>query len=111
MILQMDNARLNEYLTGKMMENPMIEMDAVSPDDSQVKLFQRKMKWLEQQNEKEAEQSVYFDPDMSRPAERKAWPDQTLAQCVEEQLKSAAMTKNIPYPAPPAIWTTTATLP
>ena len=34
-ILQMDNAQLNEYISGKMLENPMIEMETVSADDSQ----------------------------------------------------------------------------
>ena len=61
-ILQMDNAQLNEYISGKMLENPMIEMETVSADDSENRIYQRKLQWLEEQMMKEEENSVYFSP-------------------------------------------------
>lgn len=85
-VLQMDNAQLNEYLTGKMMENPMIEMETASADDSKMKVFERKMQWLERQTEKEAEQSVYFSQDLSRPAKKPSWPSETVSECLLHQL-------------------------
>ena len=37
-VLQMDNAQLSEYISGKMLENPRIEMDSVSAEDSQKRI-------------------------------------------------------------------------
>ena len=87
-ILQMDNAQLNEYISGKMLENPMIEMESVSTDDSQNKIYQRKLEWLEEQMMKEEENSVYFSPEITHPEERPAWPLKNTKECLLEQLEA-----------------------
>lgn len=85
-ILQMDNEQLNEYISGKMLENPMIEMDTVSADDSENRIYQRKLQWLEDQMMKEEENSVYFSPGITHPAEKPAWPHQNVKEVLLEQL-------------------------
>jgi len=86
-ILQMDNAQLNEYISGKMLENPMIELETVSTDDSQAKLNQRKMDWLEEQMMKEEENSVYFSPSITHPEEKPAWPYDNVKDVLLAQLR------------------------
>ena len=85
-ILQMDNAQLNEYISGKMLENPMIEMETVSADDSENRIYQRKLQWLEEQMMKEEENSVYFSPEVTHPEEKPAWPHQNVKEVLLEQL-------------------------
>lgn len=85
-ILQMDNAQLNEYISGKMLENPLIEMETVSTDDSESRIYQRKLEWLEQQMANEQENAVYFSSEIIKPEEKPAWPTQNIKQCLEEQL-------------------------
>lgn len=87
-ILQMDNAQLNEYISGKMLENPMIEMETVSADDSQNRIYQRKLEWLEEQMLKEEENAVYFSPEITHPQEKPAWPLQNVKECLVEQLEA-----------------------
>ena len=87
-ILQMDNAQLSEYISGKMLENPMIEMETVSTDDSEKRIYQRKLDWLEEQMLKEEESSVYFSPEVSQPEEKPAWPLQNVKEVLLEQLEA-----------------------
>ena len=86
-VLQMDNAQLSEYISGKMLENPLIEMETVSNDDSENRIYQRKLDWLEEQMLKQDENSVYYSPDVTRPEERPAWPMQNVKEVLLEQLR------------------------
>lgn len=87
-VLQMDNAQLSEYISGKMLENPMIEMNSVSADDSQNRIYQRKLDWLEEQMLKENENSVYYSPEISKPNEKPAWPLQNVKEVLLSQLEN-----------------------
>ena len=91
-ILQMSNAQLSEYLAGKMMENPMIEMESLSPDDSKSKLFQRKMDWLEQQEE---ENTISYSKDLPPQQPKASFPSETLPQGLLAQLKALPLEPNI----------------
>lgn len=91
-VLQMSNAQLSEYLAGKMMENPMIEMENLSPDDSKSRLFQRKFAWLERQEEKEQENTVFYAKSLREPSRKKmVYPNETLSQSLIAQLKGLAL--------------------
>ncbi len=87
LILQMDNAQLNEYISGKMLENPMIELDSASADDSEAMIYRRKRDWLEEQMIKEAENAQYYSPEISAPAKKPAWPHQNVKEVLLEQLE------------------------
>ncbi len=87
LVLQMDNAQLNEYISGKMLENPMIELDSASADDSDAKIYQRKRDWLEEQMLKEDENAQYYSPEITAPEKRPAWPYQNVKEVLIEQLQ------------------------
>lgn len=86
-VLQMDNAQLNEYISGKMLENPLIEMNSVSTDDSQNKIYQRKLDWLTEQALKQEENAVYYSPEVQHPERKPAWPKQNMKEVLVEQLE------------------------
>ena len=87
-VLQMDNAQLNDYISGLMLENPIMEMESVSVDDSQAKLYARKHQWLEENMLREEEQAQYFSPEITHPEPKPAWPSQDLQQVLQEQLRA-----------------------
>ncbi len=87
LVLQMDNAQLNEYISGKMLENPMIELDSASMDDSEAKIYQRKRDWLEEQLLKEKENAQYYSPEVTAPEKKPAWPYQNVKEVLLEQLE------------------------
>ncbi len=87
LVLQMDNAQLNEYISGKMLENPMIELDSASADDSDAKIYQRKRDWLEEQMLKEEENAQYYSPEITAPEKKPAWPYQNVKEVLIEQLE------------------------
>jgi len=87
-VLQMDNAQLNDYISGLMLENPMMEMETVSVDDSQAKLYARKHQWLEENMLREEEQAQYFSPEITHPEPKPAWPSQDLQQVLQQQLSA-----------------------
>ena len=85
-VLQMDNAQLGDYISGKMLENPLIEMETISSDDSEKRIYQRKLDWLEEQMLKQDENAVYYSPEISKPEEKPAWPTQNVKEVLMEQL-------------------------
>ncbi len=71
-ILQMDNARLNEYLKEVMLENPVIEVEQPLEKDHKQELALRKLEWLESQTVREKENVGYYDEDNDLTIEKTA---------------------------------------